>query len=108
MIKKFSILIIVSAIISLSLFLLMQAIVEIPQHTKNKGMFSDYTLMGRSYLTTANEEVINKAPDYIFDPNLLIRHYHMICLCEGTSIKPPLHTLIFSNNLIIKRSYIFL
>lgn len=44
--------VIFSAFISLSLFLMMQATIELPQHAETKDMFSDNTLMGRSYLST--------------------------------------------------------
>ncbi len=99
---------IMSAIVSLSLFVMMQAIIEIPQHTKNKGMFSDNTLMGRSYLTTANEEVINKAPDYIFDPNLVMRYGYKIIICYPQSLDKPVTYINPNKKLIIKRSEIFL
>ncbi len=97
-----------SAFISLVLFLMMQATIELPQHAEKQDIFSDNTLMGRSYLITAKEEVTNKAPDFIFDPNISITHYYMICLCEAISIKHPLHALNFKNNPIIRRSDIYL
>jgi len=107
MIKKYSSMVIFSAFISLSLFLMMQATIELPQHAETKDMFSDNTLMGRSYLTTTKEEVTHK-PDYIFNPNIVMRHTYGKILCHFPLL---LKQTIYKNpnkKFIISRSDIYL